>query len=196
MVRRDDSEPTGGRPAEQKAESRCTSPAGANPVRVIAGEPGSRPPPETEMSTGEAWRREPRKREQVRGPQHEVKPAASKLSQREGRAAHVTAKATPSARESGWAGDFSGVRGAARGQGEVRNTRGPSARRQSPRVESHKPKAKGADAQRKSEGLTVPMRSAPQNALGGREPWGGSAGEADKHEGLATGPSRALKILR
>jgi len=42
--------------------------------------------------------------------------------------------------------------------------------------------------QRKSEGLTVPMRSARQNALGGREPWGGSAGEAGKREGLAEGP--------
>ncbi len=108
MVRRDDSKPTEGRPTEQ-AESRCASPAGESPARVIAGEPASRPPPEAEMPTGEAWRREPRQREQVRGPQHEVKPAASKDSQREGRAAHVTAKANSTARESGWAEDFSGV---------------------------------------------------------------------------------------
>ncbi len=140
------------------------------------------------MPTGEAWRREPLRREQVRGPQHEVKPAASKDSQREGRAAHVTAKATSTARESGWAGDFSGVEGAARGQGEERNTRGPSAWRQSPQVAPYKPKVKGADAQRKSEGSTVPSMGAQQNAPGGRGPWGGSVDEAGKREGLACGP--------
>jgi len=187
MVRRDDSEPTEGRPTEQ-AESRCTSPTGASPVRVVAGEPGSRPPPEAEMPTGEAWRREPREGEQVRGPQHEVKPAASKDSQREGRAAHVTAKATSSTREPGWVRGFSGVEGAARGQGEERNTRGPSASRKSPQVAPYQSKTKGADAQRKSEGSTVPLRGAQQNALGGRGPWGGSVAEAGKHEGLATGP--------
>ena len=144
------------------------------------------------MPIGEAWRRKPRKREQVRGPQHEVNPAASKDSQREGRAAHVTVKATSSARESGWAEDFSGVRGAASGQGEVRNTRGPSAQRQSPRVASHKPKAKGSDAQRKSEGPVVLMMSVRRNALGGRGPWGGSADEAGKREGLAEAPKHPL----
>lgn len=140
------------------------------------------------MPTGEAWRRKPREGEQVRGPQHEVKPAASTDLQWEGRAAHVTAKATSTARESGWAEDFPGVEGAARGPGEERNTRGPSAWRKSPQVAPYKSKTKGADAQRKSEGSTVPMRSAPQNALGGRGPWGGSVVEAGKHEGLATGP--------
>ena len=122
------------------------------------------------MSTGEAWRQEPRKREQVRGPQHEVKPAASTGLQWEGRAAHVTAKATPAARESGWAEGFPGVLGAARGQGEERNTRDPSASRQSPQVAPYKPKVKGADAQRKSEGSTVPLMGVQQNALGGKGP--------------------------
>ncbi len=192
MVRRDDSKPTGGRPTEQEAESRCTSPAGETPARIIAGESGSRPPLEAEMPTGEAWRREPRKREQVRGPQHEVKLAASKDQQREGRAAHVMAKATPSARESGWAEGIPGVQSAARGQGEGRNTRDPSARRQSTRVESNKPKAKWADVQRKSEGSTVPMMGVQQNAPGGRGPWGGSVDEAGKREGLAATPKHPL----
>jgi len=170
MVRREDSEPTGGRPAEQEAGSRCTSPAGESPARVIAGEPISRPPPEAEMPIGEAWRQEPRKREQVRGPQHEVKPAASKDQQWEGRAAHVTAKATPAARESGWAEGFPGVLGAARGQGEGRNTRGPSASRPSPQVAPCKSKTKGADEQRKSEGSIVPLMGVKKNAPGGRGP--------------------------
>ena len=193
MVRREDSEPTGGRPTEQEAESRCTSPAGESPARVIAGEPGSRPPPEAEMSTGEAWRQKPHsKRKQVRGPQHEVKPAASTELQWEGRAAHVTAKATPAARESGWAEGFPGVLGAARGQGEERNTRDPSAQRQSPQVASNKSMTKWADVQRKSEGSTVPMMAAQKNATGGRGPWGGSVDEAGKREGLAETPKHPL----
>jgi len=171
MVRRDDSKPTEGRPAEQ-AESRCISSAGESPARVIAGESGSRPPPQAEMPKGEAWRQKSREGEQLRGPQHEVKPAASTDLQWESRAAHVTAKATSSARESGWAEGFPGVMGAAREEGGVRNTRGPSGRRQSPRVASHKPKVKGADAQRKSEGSTVPLMGVRQNAPGGRGPWG------------------------
>ena len=60
MVRREDSEPTEGRPTEKEAESRCTSPAGESPVRVIAGEPESRPPPEAQKPIGEAWRQERR----------------------------------------------------------------------------------------------------------------------------------------
>ena len=145
------------------------------------------------MSTGEAWRQEPRKREQVRGPQHEVKPAASTGLQWEGRAAHVTAKATPAARESGWAEGFPGVLGAARGQGEERNTRDPSASRQSPQVAPYKSKTKGADAQRKSEGSTVPLMGVKKNAPGGRGPWGGSVDEAGKREGLAETPKHPLK---
>ncbi len=140
------------------------------------------------MPTGEAWRQKPREGEQLRGPQHEVKPAASTHLQWEGRAAHVTAKATSSARESGWAKDFPGVLGAAREEGEERNTRGPSARRQSPQVAPYKPKVKRDDAQRKSEGPVVPMMGVKQNAPGGRGPWGGSVEEAGKHEGLACGP--------
>jgi RNA-directed DNA polymerase len=140
------------------------------------------------MPKGEAWRQKPREREQLRGPQHEVKPAASTHLQWESRAAHVTAKATSSARESGWAEGFPGVEGAARGEGEVRNTRGPSAWRKSPRVEPYKPKVKGADAQRKSEGPVVLMMSVRQNALGGRGPWGESVDEAGKREGLAETP--------
>lgn len=60
--------------------------------------------------------------------------------------------------------------------------------RKSPQVVPYKSKTKGADAQRKSEGSTVPKRSVPQNALGGRGPWGGSVDEAGTREGLARGP--------
>ena len=197
MVRREDSKPTEGRPTDT-AGSRCTTPAGESPARVIAGEPGSRPAFEAERPKDEAWCGKPLKAkadkgEQLRGPQHEVKPAASRDLQWESRAAHVTAKATPAARESGWAEGFPGVEGAAREEGGVRNTRGPSARRQSPQVAPYKPKVKGADAQRKSEGPVVPLMSVQQNALGGRGPWGESVEEAGKREGLAREPKHPPK---
>ena len=58
MVRRDDSKPSEGRPTE-RAESRCACPAGESPARVVAGVPGSRPAPEAERPTGEAWGQKP-----------------------------------------------------------------------------------------------------------------------------------------
>ena len=90
--------------------------------------------------------RKPLRREQARGPQHEVKPAASTELQPESRAAHVTAKATSRARQSGdaRARGLGGVRGAARVQGDERNTRGPSARPGSGQGASYKPKAKAS----------------------------------------------------
>src|SRR6476660_7866351 len=102
-----------------------TPPAGESPARVDAGVPGSRPPPEAERPTGEARCQKPSGAkaaggEQQRGPQHQVKPAAPSEKQAESRAEHVPAKATPAARESGWAVSLGGVRGAARAEGEVR----------------------------------------------------------------------------
>ena len=122
-----------------------------------------------------------------------MKPAASTILQWESRAAHVTAKATPTARESGWAEGFPGVLGAAREEGGVRNTRGPSERRQSPQVVPYKPKVKGADAQRKSEGPTVPLKAVKKNAASGRGPWGESVEGAGKREGLAKTPKHPPK---
>jgi hypothetical protein len=73
-----------------------------------------------------------------------------------GRAAHVTAKATPSELEPKRSGGCGGVGGAARVQGVERNTRGPSARPVSGQASSYKPKAKSSRAHRKSEGSVVP----------------------------------------
>ena len=44
--------------------------------------------------------------------------------------------------------------------------------------------AKASAAQRKSEGIVVPTRPAPQNAGGGKGPWGGHDGEGRKHKGM------------
>ncbi len=120
------------------------------------------------MSEAECRKPGLRAGEQVRGPQHEVKPAASSHPQSEGRAAHVTAKATPKG--------LGGVEGAARVQGSTRNAREPSAQPLSRLGASYKSKTKAGTAQRKSEGIVVPhakaTNAAQQNAVGGKGPWG------------------------
>ena len=135
----------------------------------------------------------PLRREQVRGPQHEVKPAASTDLQPESRAGHVTAKATSPAPRSGGvrAGGLGGVWGAARGYGGGRNTRGPSAQPGSGQRVSHKPKVKAGAAQRESEGVVVPRRAVQHNAAGGKDPCGGHGVGARTREGMAgeTGPN-------
>jgi hypothetical protein len=100
--------------------------------KPLAGAPGSRSQARGEIPVSRAGRQKPggRRRplhgEQARGPQHEVKPAASTEEQSESRAAHFTAKATSKAPVPERAVDLGGVEGAARVQGGVRNTRGPS----------------------------------------------------------------------
>jgi len=183
----------------------CARPAGESPVPVGVGAPGSRP----QVLEGDLCaragrqkpvrRREPRSGEQARGPQHEVKPAASTDLQPAGRAAHVTAKATSPGREPKRAGGCGGVWGAARVQGQVWNVRGPSARPASGRACSYKPKAKSRRAQRESEGIVVlhakaraeATKAVRHNAAGGKGPWGGHAEIAGKREGMAgkTGPN-------
>jgi hypothetical protein len=153
----------------------CATPTGESPVPVGVGAPGSRP----QVVEGDlraragrqkpVRRRKPRSGEQARGPQHEVKPAASTDLQPAGRAAHVTAKATSPAREPKRAGGCGGVWGAARVQGVERNTRGPSARPESGQASSYKPKAKSSRAQRESEGIVVPDGAAQPCR---RRPWG------------------------
>jgi hypothetical protein len=192
MVRREGTGPTGGRLTEQ-AVSRCKVPAGESPVRISVGARGSRPPLGVERPLGEAWCRKPLKKgEQVRGPQHEVKPAASTESQSESRAEHVTAKATSAAdgseRE---AAGLGGVWGAAREQGTLRNTRGPSAPRREPQGGPYKPKAKSGAAQRESEGVVVPEMAMTKNVAGGKGLCFSHATGAGTSEGMAanSGPN-------
>jgi hypothetical protein len=179
--------------------SRCSCPAGASPVPVGVGAPGSRPQVRAETLVARAGRRKPVRRrepcsgEQARGPQHEVKPAASTEEQWESRAAHVTAKAMLDAPGPGQirASSLSGVWGAARVQGWLRNTRDPSASPSSRQGASYKPKAKSSAAQRESEGLVVPSMAATNNAVGGKGPCFGRARGEGKREGMAakSGPN-------
>jgi hypothetical protein len=146
-----------------------------------------------ERRVAQAGCQEPLRREPVRGPQHYVKLAASSDLQSERRAAHVTAKTTSYALQSGdarvW--ELGGVGSAARGQGDERNTRGPSAPPWSGQRDSYKPMAKSSRAQRESEGTAVLLRATTNNVVGGKGPCFGHARNEGTCEGMAgmTGPN-------
>jgi len=171
--------------------ARFTSPAGESLASVSAGAPSSRPQVDGGDPIAQAGRQKPVRRrepcsgEPARGPQHEVKPAASTDSQSGSRAAHVTAKAMSFVGVPEPARDLGGVEGAARVQGDVRNTRDPSARPLSRQASPYKPKAKSGRAQRESEGIVVPQIAAEHNAAGGKGPWGGCVVGAGTCEGMA-----------
>src|SRR6266571_4439084 len=157
------------RPEERRRRSSLIEPAGASPARTRTGPSASRPPARREIDVAEAGRQEPLRREQERGPQHQVKPAASTEEQCGSRAEHVAAKAmfADGKSEAAPATSPAGVWGAARAQGSGWNRRDPSARPASGQGGSYKPTAKSSTAQRKSEGVEVPTRVVTNNATGG-----------------------------
>ena len=175
--------------------SGCVIPTGASPVRVSAEAPGSRPQAGGEILQARAGRQEPLRREQEGGPQHEVNPAASKQKQWEGRAAHVTAKATFSGPGSERQLDLSGVLGAARLQGTTRNRRDPSGPPSSGQGGSYKPMVKSSAVQRESEGIVVPVMVPTNNGTGGKGPCGGSGSGGGKREGMGgrTAPNHPFR---
>jgi len=166
--------------------SRCPSPAGASPASVSAGAPSSRPQASGEIPVARAGCRKPLRREPARGPQHQVKPAASIDLQSESRAAHFTAKVTSAASGSGdaHAVGLGGVWGVARVQGDERNTRDPSAQPQSRQSDAYKPKAKSSRAQRESEGVVVLVITVQNNAVGGKGPYSGRVDGAATCKGM------------
>jgi RNA-directed DNA polymerase len=182
VVRRDGKDET----REGIDQPRCASPAGASPAPVGVGAPGSRSPESREISKAEARRQEPGKTgRQGRGPQHEVKLAASTESQPGSRAAHFTAKATSSTKRSGnVVEDSRGVWSAARVQGEARNTGGPSAQPRVRGTRNDQAEGQAIAVQRKSERIVVPTRAAPHNAAGGKGPWGGHGAGSRNDKGM------------
>jgi hypothetical protein len=179
VVRRDDAD-------ARAVASRRSTLAGASPASVSAGAPSSRPQARDESRAAQAGCREPLRREPARGPQHQVKSAASTDPQSESRAGHFTAKATPMVFQSGveHTVGLGGVEGAARVHGVERNTRSPSAQPVSGRRDSYKPTAKTSAAQQESEGTKVVLRSATNNAGGAKGPCGGNVGRASTREGM------------
>jgi RNA-directed DNA polymerase len=81
-----------------------------------------------------------------------------------------------------------GVEGAARVQGDERNTRDPSARPESGQRGSYKPMAKASRAQRESEGTVVVTNLATNNARGAKGPCGGHVGRVSTREGMTGTP--------
>ena len=77
----------------------------------------------------------------------------------EGRAAHVTAKATDSNLESEWLLDLPGVWDAGRDDSSVRNRRDPPRRPTSGEDRVYKVMPKALGAGRESEGLIVPVKA-------------------------------------
>jgi len=115
-----------------------------------------------------------------------VNPATSKSPQCGSRADHVAAKARTGRQETGEESltGPTGVWGAARVQGTVRNRRDPSAPPKSGPGDPYKPSVKAGAAQRESEGGIVPLRAVQENTVGGKAPCFGSAGVGGKCEGM------------
>jgi len=182
MVRRDGAR----RAIVALAAPRCSSPAGVSPASVSTGTPSSRPQASAERPVARAGCQRPLRRKPARGPQPNVKPAASTHLQSESRAAHGTVKATSDAPWSGGvrASGLGGVWGAARVHGDERNTRDPSARPESGHRGSYKPTAKSSRAQRESEGVVVPVIVATNNATGGKDPCSGLVDRAATCKGM------------
>jgi hypothetical protein len=180
--------------------SRCPSPAGASPASVSAGAPSSRPQVPVERPVARAGCQEPLRREPARGPQHQVKPAASTDLQPESRAGHVAAKAMSRAPQSGdvRARGLGGVGGAARVHGDERNTRGPSAPPGSGQGDSYKPMAKASRVQRESEGAVLLVIVATNNAAGGKGLCFGRARNEGTCQGMTgmTGSNHPDALLR
>ena len=186
MVRRDDEDDQLPLPFGVMAVlSRCASPAGASPAPVGVGAPGSRSQARGEIPGTRAGCQKPLRREQPRGPQHQANTAASKHLQSEGRAAHVTAKATSNELVPKRSVDLGGVRVAERVEGGVRNARDPSVLPVSGHGAPYKPRVKSAAAQRESEESIVVLRPVEHNAGGAKGLHFDHGGEGATCEGMA-----------
>ena len=128
----------------------------------------------------------------IHSPQHEVKSAASLNYQpkgdREGRAAHITAKAEDSGQQIGRALDLPGVGEAGCGEGATRGRRDPTRQPESGKDRLYKEKPKASGAERESEGLVVPVKAGAQTA-GGKGPCFGRACDGGKREGMVARPN-------
>ena len=157
--------------------SRCIDLAGASPVRVSAGAPGSRPQPErAEMLTAKRGVKSLfYRREQGSGPQLYVNAAASSDFQpkgdREGRASHFVVKAMDSA---GLVPepelDLLGVRAAARFHRAMRNRRDPPRQPRRAKTERIRRDAESARSREGVRGARSTDEGVQDNAPEGRGP--------------------------
>ena len=139
-------------------------PASESLARVSAGALGSRSQPGGEILWAIAGRQKPLRREQRSGPQQFVNAAASSDYQPkgvwEGRAAHVTAKATDNPLEPEREWTSPGSQAVARFEGRMRNRRGPPRQPTSGKDCAYKAgRLKSRRAGRESEGFVVPGKA-------------------------------------
>ncbi len=188
MVRRDGRAKGVARAIDEAAPC-CTSPAGESPVPVGAGAPGSRLPRAEEIPSAKRSVESPIAGSNEAGRNQLKAVQASSDYQPKGdwecRAGHVAAKADAQRPASpDRALGLPGVLAVARFEGEVRNTRDPSAPPTSGKHRAYKPVAKTRGGQWESEGLVVPMMAAQENAVGGKGPCSGQAVGWGKREGM------------
>jgi len=163
----------------------CAFPVGESPTPVGVGAPGSRVAVRGEILVAEADRRKPLRGKQPRGPQHQVKPAASSEKQSGSRVAHLATKTTSDGFVPKRSLGPCGVEGAARVEGEVRNTRDPSSRLSSRRAVCISHRVKAHRVKRESEGIVVVRIRAQQNAREAKGPYFGHVGRGATCEGMA-----------
>jgi hypothetical protein len=154
---------------------RRVSLTGESPVRVSAGAPGSRPQSKEEIPKAERGVKSLEEREQGSGPQQApVNAAASSDYQpkgvREGRAAHVTAKATDSSLGPERLLDLSGVGAVARFQSATWNRRDPTWQPSQAKAGRIRRDAESARSQEGVRGVRSTGEGAHHNALEGRDP--------------------------
>ena len=128
----------------------------------------------------------PSKRKRNRGPKVDEPLQLREIGteRRGGRADHVPAKATDCARVTGGAQDTLGVREGARGEGLVRNRRGPTQQPASGEGGDYKPMVKCRRAGRESEGHVVLTTVSTITAPEGRSPALVTSGVRGKCEGM------------
>ena len=145
--------------------------AGVSPVRVIAGEPGSRP-----QSRGEIPAAERGVESLLEGASARAATAASSQSQSGSRAAHLTVKAMPISPGSGI-----GLAGSLRGRGSCTRARSDHGTRETrlsslvSKDRSYTPMVKSSGGQRESEGAVVVKIGVQNNAPGTKGPHFGRA---------------------
>ena len=144
--------------------ARCVELAGESPVLVIAGEPGSRPRASREISPSERGVESPTGAVRRPGGEQSCGPSLKRtLQPREigprkggdGRAGHVTAKATDCIRRSGGMQDTPGVWRRARSESSTRNRRDPHWQPTLGEGDAYKRNVKSRRAGRESEGPIV-----------------------------------------
>jgi len=145
----------------------CVYLTGASPVRVITGEPGSRPRSRRENAAAKRGVTGLCGGSNATGRNGVNATASTKFQPkgvREGRAAHVTAKATDrTRRDPGRVLDLSGVWATARGERQTRNRRDPTWRPTSGKDQAYKAEPKMLGARRESEGSILPRKAGKRN---------------------------------